>query len=99
MRKAILENVYVPSGSIVVRKLADEFLMIPITSGKDDSNDAIFSLNATGQLIWSRLNGKRSLKKVAEALSSEFSAPRETIEKDCLGLITELLKRKMLTTK
>ena len=53
-------------------------------------------MNETGKAIWDRLKGKMSLKDVVEDLSMEFEAPEGEIEKDVVGLMEELLKRKMV---
>ena len=91
-----LTTKYAPSEDVVARDVHGEFIIIPITSGIGDADDEIFSLNNFGKAIWDKLDGKRSLKEVIGALASEFDAPVEEIEKDVLGLVEELLKRKML---
>jgi hypothetical protein len=58
--------------------------------------DELFTLNETGRSIWAKLDGKKSLKTVAEELSAEYEAPPDEIEKDVIGLAEELLKRKMI---
>jgi hypothetical protein len=93
--KVNLNVIYVPSDDVVAREVQGEFIIIPITSGVGDE-DEIFTLNETGRAIWDRLDGKRTLKDIVTGLSEEFEAPLEEIEKDVLGLIEELLKRKML---
>jgi hypothetical protein len=91
-----LNSIYVPSEDVVARDVHGEFIIIAITSGIGDSDDEIFSLNKFGRAIWDKLSGKRNLKDVVNDLSKEFEAPIEKIEKDVLGLIGELLKRKMV---
>ena len=61
-----------------------------------DIEDELFTLNETGRSIWEKLDGKRSLKDVAEELSVEFEASPGEIEMDVTGLAEELLRRKML---
>ena len=94
--KASIEKVYTPSEDVVAREVQGEFIIVPITSGIGDLEDEIYSLNDTGLAIWERLDGKRSLKDLADDLGAEFEAPEIEIEKDVLGLAEELLKRKML---
>jgi len=94
--KVSINNIYKPSEDIVAREIQGEFIIVPITSGIGDLEDEIFSLNETGQAIWHRLDGKRSLKDLADEIGLEFEAPKIEIEKDVLGLAEELLKRKML---
>ena len=94
-----LNNIYKPSEDVVAREVAGEFIVIPIASGVGDLEDEIFSLNESGKSIWDKLSVDKSLKDVALELSAEFEAPLEQIETDCLGLIQELLKRKIVTNK
>lgn len=91
-----LDAVYTISEDVVAREIQGEFIIIPIASGVGDLEDAIFTLNETAKAIWDKLNGKRSLKDVARDLNLEFGGFLEDIEKDVIGLVEELLKRKML---
>lgn len=91
-----LNSIYKPSEDVVAREVQGEFIVIPITSGIAESDDEIFSLNESGRAIWDKLDGKRSLKEIADILESEFEGSVEKIERDCLGLSEELLKRKMI---
>jgi len=94
--KVNLESIYMPSQDVVAREIQGEFIIIPIASGIGDLEDEIFTLNGTGRAIWNKLDGKRSLKEVAEQLNSEFEGSIEEIEKDINGLTVELLKRRMI---
>lgn len=94
--KIEINAIYKPSEDVVAREVQEEFIIIPITSGVGDSEDEIFSLNKTGRAIWDELDGKKSLKDIVTGLSEEFEALAEEIEKDILGLVEELLKRKMI---
>jgi len=94
--KAGINKAYKPSEDIVAREIQGELIIIPITSGIGDLEDAIFTLNESGRAIWSKLDGKRTLREAAGELSLEFKASSEEIEKDVLGLAAELLARRML---
>ncbi|MCU0666418.1 MAG: PqqD family protein [Candidatus Omnitrophica bacterium] len=87
---------YKPSEDVVARQVQGEFIIIPITSGVGDEEDAIFTLNETGKAVWDKLDGKKTLKSIINELVKEFDAPLEEIEKDILGITSELLKKKML---
>ena len=95
-KKISLSAKYAPSEDVVAREVAGEFIIIPIASGIGDLEDEIFSLNASGKSIWDKLSAEQSLRDVARELSVEFEAPVEAIQKDCLGLIQELLERKIV---
>jgi hypothetical protein len=90
-----LDSAYLPSEDLVARDIEGELIIIPLTSGIGDADDEIYTMNETGRAIWERLDGQ-SLRDVAEALKAEFEAQPGEIEKDVVGLASELLKRKML---
>jgi Coenzyme PQQ synthesis protein D (PqqD) len=91
-----LDGVYVPSEDIVARNIEGELIIVPLVSGIGDLEDELYSMNETGKAIWDRLNGKKKLKEVLAELSAEFDAPPGEIEKDLLGLVDELVRRKIL---
>ena len=93
--KVNLNAVYAPSEDVVARNIQGEFIIIPITSGIGD-DDAIFTLNEQGRAIWDKLSSKKSLREAVNCLCLEFDASGTEIEKDVLGLVKELLKRKIL---
>ena len=88
--------VYVPSEDVVAREIEGELIIVPLVSGIADMEDELFTLNETGKAIWRRLDGKRNLKNLVEELSAEFDASAAEIKRDVMGLVQELLKRKML---
>ena len=91
-----LNSIYKLSEDLVARDVQGEFVIIPITSGIGDLDDEIFSLNNFGRSIWDKIDGKKSLKKIAGVLASEFEGSLAEIEGDACGFLEELLKRKMI---
>ena len=99
MISASLDKVYLISEEVVAREVGGEFVIIPVTSGVGDLEDEIFSLNESGRAIWDKLDGKKDLKAISEELTGDFDGSLGDIEKDALGLVEELLKRRMLVEK
>ena len=91
-----LDLIYVPSEDIVARVIEDELIIVPLRAGIGDADDNLYSLNETGKSIWLRLDVKKSLRGIAAELVEEFSETQTVIETDVLGLIEELLQRKMV---
>ena len=83
--KAAIDAVYVLSEDIVSREIEDELIIVPLVSGIGDMEDDLFTLN-----------GQKNLKDIVEQLSEEFEAFEGEIEKDVIGLVEELLKRRMV---
>ena len=96
MTSIIEDKVFVPSEDIVAREIEGELIIVPLVSGIGDLNDELFTLNDTGKAIWKHLDGKMSLNEVTTQLALEFDSPVEEIKKDVIGLVEELVKRKML---
>lgn len=90
------DAVYAVSDDVVARKIEKEIILIPIKADTHDRENEIYTLNFSAQVIWKRLNGKKSLKKIIADLTTEFNSPAEVIEKDTIALVKELLKRKLL---
>ena len=97
MNKILMDAAYVPSEDVVAREIEGELVIVPLASGIGDMEDELYTLNETGQAIWRRLDGKRSLKDVARELSDEYTSNNsQEVENDVLGLAEELLKRRMI---
>ena len=91
-----LTAVCAPSDDVVAREIEGEIIIVPLASGIGDADDELFTLNETGKAIWQVLDGKRTLQDVSRELSAEFEFPAGEIERDVLGLVEELLKRRIL---
>ena len=89
-------SVFAPSDDIVAREIEGELIIVPLTSGIGDMEDELYTLNATGRAIWAHLDGHTTLAQIIAALAVHYDAPSGEIECDVLGLVEELLRRKML---
>ena len=95
----VLDAICTPSEDVVAREIEDELIIVPLVAGIGDTEDELYTMNETGKAIWTRLDGKRTLRAVSAELAAEFNAPAGEIEKDVLGLATELARRKMLVIR
>lgn len=94
-----LNAVCVPSEDVVAREIEGEVIIVPLAAGIGATEDELYTLNPTGQAIWQKLDGQRTLKDVAAALADEFNTPLAHIETDVLGFASELRRRGILTIK
>lgn len=90
------DAVYVLSDDIVAREIEGELIIVPLVSGIGNLDDELFTLNETGRAIWDRLDGQKSLRDIVKELSTDYEDPGGEIEKDVIGLVGELLKRRMI---
>ncbi len=96
MAKLDMDAVYVPSEDIVAREIEGEIIIVPLTRGIGDAEDDLFSLNETGRAIWKLLDGKKTLAQIVDLLAEAYDASPARIEKDILGLVTELAARRII---
>lgn len=99
MKKSDLRKIYCKSDDVVAREIEGELIIIPIVSGVGDMENEIYALDEIGQEIWNRIDGHRSINQIIDELESVFDASRETIQKDVLGLINEIVKRKIIIAR
>jgi hypothetical protein len=91
-----MDAVYAPSEDIVAREIEGELIIVPLVAGIGDMEDELFTMNETGKAIWDRLDGRTDLGGVVAALVEDYQAPPGEIERDVLGLVGELVRRRML---
>jgi hypothetical protein len=88
--------VYAPSEDIVAREIEGEVIIVPLAAGIGDMEDELYTFNATGKAVWDKLDGRRSLDTVIGELAAEFKTEPDAVGDDVVGLVGELLKRKIL---
>jgi hypothetical protein len=91
-----LTTICTQSDNIVAREIEGEIVIVPLVAGIGDADDELYTLNPTGQAIWQKLDGQRTLAQVAASLMDEFDAPQADLETDVLGFATELTRRGIL---
>ena len=91
-----LEQVYAISEDVVVREIEDELIIVPIATGIGDMEDELYTMNETGKAILLKIDGEKSLAHISQELSQTYDAPIDQNQEDVLGLVGELIKRRML---
>ncbi|MCP4753986.1 MAG: PqqD family protein [Proteobacteria bacterium] len=94
-----LNTIYIPSENVVARDFEGELLIVPITAGLEGEEDALFTFNETGRIVWDRLDGERSAKDLVGELAAEYKAPPDEIEADVVDLMKELSLRNIIVAK
>jgi hypothetical protein len=97
--KIELDAIYAVSEDVVSREIEGELIIVPLVAGIGSMDDELYTMNDTGRAIWKGLDGKKTLRTLVGELSSQFDAAPEEIRKDAVGLLEELLKRKMVVEK
>lgn len=96
MKKIRMDMIFSHSSDVVSREIDGALIIVPLTSGVGDMEDDLFSMNESGTEIWRMLDGRKTVREVIETLARQYRAEPGEIEQDVVGIITELLKRRML---
>lgn len=91
-----INAIYQPSENVISKDIEGQFMIVPLISGVGNLNEEIFQLNTTGSAFWKKLDGKTSLGDIAVSLTMEFEAPYETIKRDIIRLVDQLIKKKFI---
>lgn len=81
--------VYKKSNNIVYRKIADEYILVPIRNNVGDLQN-IYTLNEVAARIWELIDSKRTLEQICDELLQEFEVSKERLEKDLNEYIAQL---------
>ncbi|NIO49840.1 MAG: PqqD family peptide modification chaperone [Candidatus Aminicenantes bacterium] len=84
-----LDKVYKKSDSIVFRKIADEFILVPIRQNVGDL-ESICTLNEVAASIWELINGKMKVREIKDKIVEEFEVTPEQAEKDLIEYMQQL---------
>jgi len=85
-----LEAVFTRSDRIVGRRIADEFVLVPIV-GHGAKLDSIYNLNRVGTFIWEHLDGRRSGRAIVDALVARYEVDGASAERDYRAFVKALL--------
>lgn len=84
-------KVYKKNDSIVSRKIANEFILVPIRHKVGDLEN-IYTLNEVAARIWELIDGKRTIREIKKKIVEEFEVSPEEAEKDLQEYLQQLKK-------
>jgi hypothetical protein len=87
----MLDKVYSKNEDIVSRRIADEFILVPIRKKTGDM-ESIYTLNEVATRIWELIDGKCSLKHIEQIMTEDFEVNPQELEKDLQELLQQLEK-------
>jgi hypothetical protein len=85
-----LADAYVRSDRMVGRRVADEYILVPIV-GHGAELDGIYNLSRVAAFIWEQIDGRRRGDDIVAALVERFEVDRQTAETDYRGFLDRLL--------
>jgi hypothetical protein len=82
-------EVFTADGDLVTRDIGGEIIIVPIRGSVGDL-DGAYTLNEVGGAIWKRLDGRRDVAELADAIAEEFDVSRSEAERDVRDFLNEL---------
>jgi methyltransferase-like protein len=73
----------------VTRRIAGETLLVPVSGAVADL-EALYVLNEVGAFVWERLDGRRTVREIAEAVVEEYEIGLDEAERDVAALVAAL---------
>ena len=80
---------YFRNEQFISRRIADEFLLVPISNHLSGDN-WLFVLNEVGGRIWELIDRDRSVQQIGQLLIEEFDTTPEQLEEDLFRLLDQL---------
>jgi hypothetical protein len=84
-----MAEVYSKSPDVVFRKIADEFILVPVRHKVADLK-SVYTLNETAAFIWERIDGKNSVSQIRDAIMREFEIDPGCAEGDTKNMLSQL---------
>lgn len=83
------EKVYSKNNEVIFRKIADEYILVPITR-KVGNLESIYTLNDVSARIWELIDGKKTAQDLIQSITQEFSVTFQEAQKDIMQLLSQL---------
>jgi hypothetical protein len=85
-----LESSPKPTSNVSSRIVDGEVVLL------DHTNERIHQLNATASFIWSRLDGRKTIERVAAEMTQEFDVDEQKALADVGQIVAELVELELL---
>ena len=84
-----LEKTYRKNDQIVSRKVADEYILVPIRQKAGDLKN-VYTLNEVAARVWELIDGDRKTKEIKDIIVQEFEVLSEEAEVDLKEYLLQL---------
>jgi hypothetical protein len=91
VEKELTGQRYLKRDGFVTRSITGETIIVPIRSGVGDL-DCIFTLNESGSHLWSLIDEGEGVRRMVEALESEYEVSLEEAERDVEEFLDSLVE-------
>mgnify|MGYP001558480245 CR=1 FL=1 len=84
-----MNDVFSKSEDVVSRRIAEEYIIVPIHKKADDV-DCIYTINNVAGFIWELIDGKKRVNEICDVLTEEFDVSAGDAEADLTELLGQL---------
>lgn len=84
-----LNKKFQQANEVVVRKVDDEYLIVPLAQNVADM-DSIITMNEIGSFIWDKVNGTNTGQDILHLILNEFEIDEETAKKDLIDFFENM---------
>jgi hypothetical protein len=85
-----LDAVLARSDRVVGRKVAGEYVLVPLAGGAADI-DSVYGLSGVGVFIWEHLDGQQSGREIVRSLQETYAVAARQAARDYLRFVRDLL--------
>jgi len=86
---------YLGVSGFVMREIAGEFLLIPVTM-QEDAESRIVVLNESSKFLWEQLQQPRSIAQLVQAMTEEYEVSEAQARGDILEFVNYLTSSQLL---
>ena len=89
---------YLVRPGYVVREVAGEFLLIPVTA-QEDRPGQMAVMNETGKFLWEQLQEEKTMEQLLAAMTEEYEVSRGEARGDIEEFLTMLREHQLMAEK
>jgi hypothetical protein len=84
-----MDVTYSRNPDIIFRKIADEFILVPIRQKAVDLK-SVYTLNETAAFIWEAIDSAKSVSQINDKVSEVFEVDTRQAQADVLEILSQL---------
>jgi hypothetical protein len=84
-----MDATYSRNPDIIFRKIADEFILVPIRQKAVDLK-SVYTLNEVGAFIWEAIDSSKSISQIKDQVVQEFDVDARQAQSDVSEILTQL---------
>ena len=84
-----MDRIYVKNPDVVFRKIADEYILVPIRRKVGDL-ESIYTLNEVSAKVWELIDGKNTVENIKDKICEDFEVNVQEAKYDTMQFLKQL---------